>query len=92
MIITTSEAQTGKFMFGAGVNSNAGVIGQITLDEQNFDWQRLPSSWEDFRNGQAFRGAGQKFRLEAAPGTVGVARTCSTSPNRICSTRRSATA
>ena len=69
MTIVTQEAQTGKFMFGAGINSNAGLIGSIILDEQNFDWQRLPSSWEDFRSGRAFRGAGQKFRIEAAPGT-----------------------
>ena len=69
VIITMNEAQTGKFMFGAGVNSNAGLVGSIVLDEQNFDWQRTPNSWEDIRNGQAFRGAGQKFRIEAAPGT-----------------------
>ncbi len=56
-------------MFGAGVNSNAGLIGSIILDEQNFDWRRFPTSWEDFRSGRAFRGDGQKFRIEAAPGT-----------------------
>jgi outer membrane protein insertion porin family len=69
VVVTTSEGQTGKFMFGAGVNSNAGLIGSIILDEQNFDWQRVPTSWEDFRSGRAFRGAGQKFRIELAPGT-----------------------
>lgn len=69
IFINAAEAQTGKFMFGAGVNSNAGVIGSIILDEQNFDWRRVPSSWEDVRSGRAFRGAGQKFRIEAAPGT-----------------------
>jgi outer membrane protein insertion porin family len=69
VIVTMNEAQTGKFMFGAGVNSNAGLVGSIVLDEQNFDWQRVPTSWEDFRSGQAFRGAGQKFRIELAPGT-----------------------
>jgi outer membrane protein insertion porin family len=67
--IIASEAQTGRFMLGAGVNSNAGVVGSIILDEQNFDWRRFPTSWEDFRSGRAFRGAGQKFRIEAAPGT-----------------------
>jgi outer membrane protein insertion porin family len=67
--VVTQEGQTGKFMFGAGINSNAGLIGSIILDEQNFDWQRLPTSWEDFRSGRAFRGSGQKFRIEAAPGT-----------------------
>ncbi len=67
--IIASEAQTGRFMLGAGVNSNAGLVGSIILDEQNFDWRRWPTSWEDFRSGRAFRGAGQKFRIEAAPGT-----------------------
>jgi outer membrane protein insertion porin family len=67
--VYASEAQTGRFMLGAGVNSNAGLVGSIILDEQNFDWRRFPTSWEDFRSGRAFRGAGQKFRIEAAPGT-----------------------
>ena len=68
--IIASEAQTGRFMLGAGINSNAGLVGSIIIDEQNFDWRRWPTSWEDFRSGRAFRGAGQKFRIEAAPGTV----------------------
>jgi len=67
--IVVNEAQTGKFMFGAGVNSNAGLVGNIVIDEQNFDIWRVPTSWEDFRTGRAFRGAGQKFRIEASPGT-----------------------
>jgi outer membrane protein insertion porin family len=64
-----TEGQTGRLMFGVGVNSNAGVIGNIVLDEQNFDIRRFPRSWEEVRNGQAWRGAGQRFRLEAAPGS-----------------------
>src|SRR5690606_10063895 len=67
--ISASEAQTGRFMLGAGINSNAGLVGSIILDEQNFDWRRFPTSWEDIRSGRAFRGGGQKFRIEAAPGT-----------------------
>jgi outer membrane protein insertion porin family len=63
------ETMTGKFMFGVGVNSDAGVLGSIIVDEQNFDWTRFPRSWEDIRNGTAWRGAGQKFRMEAMPGT-----------------------
>jgi outer membrane protein insertion porin family len=57
-------------MFGAGINSNAGLIGNITIDEQNFDWRRIPTSTEDFRNGTAFRGAGQRFNISANPGTI----------------------
>jgi len=67
--VDAEETQTGRLMIGAGVNSNAGLIGNIVIDEQNFDLFRLPRSWDDVRNGTAFRGAGQRFRLEAAPGT-----------------------
>ncbi|HEV3003617.1 MAG TPA: BamA/TamA family outer membrane protein, partial [Pirellulales bacterium] len=67
--VVVKEAQTGRVMFGVGVNSNAGLIGNVVLDEQNFDWKKVPRSWEDIRNSTAFRGAGQQFRIEAMPGT-----------------------
>lgn len=63
------EARTGRLMFGVGVNSDAGVVGNIVLSESNFDLFRPPTSFEDIVNGTAFRGAGQRFRLEAAPGS-----------------------
>ncbi|MCS7237023.1 MAG: BamA/TamA family outer membrane protein [Thermoguttaceae bacterium] len=63
------EGRTGRIMLSAGINSDAGLIGSIIIDEQNFDWRRWPRSWEDIRNGTAWRGAGQRFRLEAVPGT-----------------------
>jgi outer membrane protein insertion porin family len=56
-------------MFGVGVNSDAGMSGQITVDERNFDVFNPPTSWDDFLNGTAWRGRGQGFRLEAQPGT-----------------------
>ena len=31
------KSGTGRFMFGAGINSDAGVTGQIVIDERNFD-------------------------------------------------------
>lgn len=64
-----AETQTGRFMLGVGVNSNAGLLGSIVLDEQNADITRLPYSWRDFIDGKAFRGAGQQVRIEAVPGT-----------------------
>lgn len=67
--VRLSETRTGRFMFGVGVNSDAGLLGNIVIDEQNFDITRLPRSWEDIRNATAFRGAGQRLRLEAVPGT-----------------------
>jgi outer membrane protein insertion porin family len=67
--IIVDEAQTGRFLFGVAVNSEAGLMGSIILDEQNFDWTKFPRSWEDIRNATAFRGAGQRLRIEAVPGT-----------------------
>jgi outer membrane protein insertion porin family len=68
--VRVRETQTGRIQLGVGVNSNAGVVGNVVVDEQNFDWRRIPTSWEDIRNGTAFRGGGQQFRVEAIPGTV----------------------
>jgi len=45
------------------------LLGSIVLDEQNADLTRLPTSWRDFVEGRAFRGAGQQVRIEAVPGT-----------------------
>lgn len=67
--VFVSETQTGRFMFGAGINSDAGVTGQIVIDERNFDITRVPTAWRDFVDGTAFRGAGQGFRIEAMPGS-----------------------
>ncbi|MBV10041.1 BamA/TamA family outer membrane protein [Rubinisphaera sp.] len=64
-----SEARTGRFMVGAGVNSDSGVVGNIVLEEQNFDIGRFPTSFRDVVDGYAFRGGGQQFRLEATPGS-----------------------
>jgi outer membrane protein insertion porin family len=67
--VFVEEARTGRFMFGAGVNSDLGLTGQIVVDERNFDWTRVPTSFQDVINGTAWRGAGQGFRLEAMPGS-----------------------
>ena len=56
-------------MFGGAVNSDAGVTGQVTIDERNFDIRRWPRSFQELFTGQAFRGAGETFRIEAAPGS-----------------------
>jgi outer membrane protein insertion porin family len=66
--IYVTEARTGQFMLGVGVNSDAGVTGQIILDERNFNIARWPTSLDEVFNGTAFRGAGQGFRVEAIPG------------------------
>jgi len=69
LYLNAQETQTGRLMLGAGINSDAGVVGNIVLDERNFNIRRPPRSWEDVRNGTAFRGAGQRFRIDASPGS-----------------------
>ncbi len=66
--VYASESRTGRLMFGVGVNSDAGVVGSIVLQEENFDILRPPRSFEDIMDGTAWRGGGQRFRAEAVPG------------------------
>lgn len=64
-----TETRTGRLLFSVGVNSDAGLLGTVLVEEQNFDIARLPRSWREIADGVAWRGAGQRFRLEAVPGT-----------------------
>jgi outer membrane protein assembly complex protein YaeT len=68
--VVVKEAPTGSFMLGVGVNSNDGLVGNIVLNERNFDILRPPTSFSDIFNGTAWRGGGQEFRIEASPGTL----------------------
>ena len=63
-----NEAATGKVMTGFAYNTDNSLTGYVTVDEQNFDLLRFPRSWADIVEGRAWRGAGQKFRLELMPG------------------------
>jgi outer membrane protein insertion porin family len=69
LVINGFPARTGRIMLGGAVNSDAGITGQLTVDERNFDITRWPHSFRELFSGNAFRGAGQTFRLEAAPGS-----------------------
>lgn len=69
VLVTVKETHTGSLMFGAGINSDAGLVGSVVLNERNFDIFRLPTSIDDILEGRAFRGGGQEFRMEAVPGT-----------------------
>lgn len=69
ILVNVQETTTGTFMLGLGVNSDAGLAGQIVVNERNFNIFRLPRSLDDLLSGNAFRGGGQEFRLEAVPGT-----------------------
>ncbi len=69
ILVTVQETQTGSLMFGAGFNSDSGIVGSIVLNERNFDIFRFPTSLSDIWEGKAWRGAGQELRIEAVPGT-----------------------
>lgn len=69
VLVRVQETRTGSLMLGAGFNSNNGIVGSIVLNERNFDLFRFPTSFSDFFEGRAFRGAGQELRIEAMPGT-----------------------
>jgi outer membrane protein assembly complex protein YaeT len=69
ILVKVKETMTGSLMFGASVNSDAGLVGSIVLNERNFDICNPPTSIEDIWEGRAWRGGGQEFRIEAVPGT-----------------------
>lgn len=70
LVIDVEESErAGDFLTGFGVNSNSGLVGNIVLDIKNFDLFDLPRSFKEFIKFRSFRGAGQRMRLEAAPGT-----------------------
>jgi len=69
VVVQVEEAPTGQFVFGAGVSSNAGLLGQIMLSLNNFDIADFPKSVDDLFSGNAFAGAGQTFILQLRPGT-----------------------
>lgn len=68
-LVQITEGQTGTIMLGAGVASDSGLIGQISLDQRNFDITDWPDSFSELITGKAFRGAGQRFRAVFSPGS-----------------------
>jgi outer membrane protein assembly factor BamA len=69
LLIEVQETQTAFFMIGAGITSNAGVLGNISYEQRNFDITNVPGSFDEFFSKKAFTGAGQYFRILLEPGT-----------------------
>ncbi len=70
IVMDVQEAEkAGDFIFGVGVTSNAGLVGNVVLDLQNFDISDRPRSLQELLKLRAFFGGGQHFRLEVQPGT-----------------------
>lgn len=67
--VRVTEGKTGSIMFGAGVSSTDGLIGQVVYEQRNFDIKKWPKNWRKFFSEDAFKGAGQRLRISAEPGT-----------------------
>ncbi len=69
LVRVTENERTNQFIAGAGFGSDNGLLGQIVLENTNFDLFDAPRSWEEFFRGRSFRGAGQTMRIQLEPGT-----------------------
>lgn len=69
VLVEVKERNTGSVNFGLAVGSDAGLFGEISLQQSNFDVFDYPESFEEFITGRAFRGAGQTFSMAFRPGT-----------------------
>jgi len=69
VLVQIDEGQTAMFMVGAGLTSDAGVLGEISYQQKNFDITNVPTSWQELTSSRAFTGAGQYFRILLEPGT-----------------------
>lgn len=68
-LVSLQQGQTGRFMVGAGVSTSAGLLGQVSFSQQNFDITAWPHSLGELMRGQAFKGNGQFFQVLLEPGT-----------------------
>lgn len=69
VLVEITETNTGSLGFGAAVNSDAGLIGQFSFTQRNFDVTDTPDSVGDLFSGKSFRGGGQTFNIAVQPGT-----------------------
>ena len=67
-LIEANEKNTGSFRIGAGLSSDAGVFGTVSVEQRNFDIADWPESFDEFLAQRAFLGAGQTFNITLAPG------------------------
>ncbi len=68
-LVEIEESDSILFLIGAGVSTDSGLLGSITLENRNFDIGDWPRTFGELFRGQAFRGAGQRLRFTAEPGT-----------------------
>jgi len=68
ILIEVKERNTGSINFGMAVGSDAGVFGEFSIEQNNFDLFDWPDSLGELFRGRAFRGAGQQFSMVFRPG------------------------
>ena len=68
VLVEVAEGNTGSIGFGAGISSDAGIVGAIDVVQRNFDIADLPESWGELFTGKAFTGAGQYMAIAIQPG------------------------
>ncbi len=68
-LVEVAEGRTGLLLFGVGVDTNSGVLGQIQFSQRNFDASDHPESFTELITGQAYKGGGQRFTVNLEPGT-----------------------
>ncbi|MCC7147282.1 MAG: BamA/TamA family outer membrane protein [Phycisphaeraceae bacterium] len=67
-LVEVQEGATGNISLGVGVSSDLGLLGSVRLTQRNFDIADYPESFKEFLTARSFRGAGQFFSLDLAPG------------------------
>ena len=68
LLVEVEERQTGTLSFGLMAGSDTGLLGNISMNQTNFDIADWPESWSEFWNRKSFIGAGQQFSMEFQPG------------------------
>ena len=69
VLVEIQDTETGTISFIAAVSADAGLIGQISITERNFDLGNLPQRPGELFSRRRWRGAGQTLQIIAAPGT-----------------------
>lgn len=68
-LVEVTETETSTLLFGVAVGSDNGVMGNISIENRNFDLFDWPRSFGELFRGRAFKGAGQTMKLQFEPGT-----------------------
>ncbi len=67
--VYVNQAPTGRMMIGGTYGTDNGLVGELIIDERNFDLLNFPRSVDDLFDARTWRGGGQTLRAEIVPGT-----------------------